>query len=177
MSRSQSERGATATVARKPPLTTSSTLAAPPCRLTIVVLTLVGLAVAACEPQPAEPAAPELPAPAPLSAVASVRQIMDAMVIPSSAAIWDVAREAPADDEAWSRLAHLAVQLAESGNLLLIGERAIDDEVWRQTAILLRDGGAQALAAIEARNVEGVVEAGNALIDSCEICHERHLAR
>ncbi len=110
-------------------------------------------------------------------AVASVMQIMDSMVIPTSADIWNVAREAPADEEAWEALARSAVLLAESGNLLLIGDRAKDDEVWRATAMQLVEGGAQALAAVEARDVEAVNESGNVLIDACEICHERHLPR
>ncbi|HVS15377.1 MAG TPA: hypothetical protein VMV46_15730 [Thermoanaerobaculia bacterium] len=127
----------------------------------------------------------ELPAPEPeasppgdasqLVAVASVRQLMDAMVITASAAVWDVGREAPADDEAWQELADAAVQLAESGNLLLVGERRRDDEVWRSTAEALRRGGAEALAAVEARDVDALLDAGNTLIDSCELCHERHL--
>jgi CTP synthase (UTP-ammonia lyase) len=108
-------------------------------------------------------------------AVASVRQLMDALVIPASAVIWDVGREAPANEQAWQAQASAAVQLAEAGNLLLIGDRLRPDDVWVSTAEALRDAGARALAAVEVRDVDGLLAAGNALVDSCELCHERHL--
>jgi cytochrome c553 len=137
------------------------------------------LACLACHeapaPEPEAAAAPPVVAAPETVPVATVQQLMDALVIPASATVWDVGREAPADEEAWGSLTNAAVQLAEAGNLLLLGERRRDDEVWLSTAAALREGGARALAAVEARDVDALLDAGNTLIDSCEICHESHL--
>ena len=107
-------------------------------------------------------------------ATASIRQIMEAMVIPTSDHIFNVGRQAPANDDEWTALLNSAVILAESGNLLLIGDRAKDD-TWVASSRALVEAGTMALKAAEKRNVDGVLEAGNLLIDSCQSCHEKHV--
>ena len=67
-----------------------------------------------------------------LKPVASVTQIMQAMVVPSSNALFDVPRNPPVDERGWAAVRNHAIVLAESGNLLLIGDRAQDSEVWTQ---------------------------------------------
>ena len=110
-------------------------------------------------------------------AVGNVTEIMKAMVIPSSNAIWNVGRNPPADDAAWEALKNYSVLLGESGNLLLIGGRAKDDEVWRSTSLTMVEAGAFALTAAKAKNVDGINDAGNLIVDACELCHERHWQR
>jgi cytochrome c556 len=110
-------------------------------------------------------------------AVGNVTEIMKAMVIPSSNAIWNVGRNPPADDAAWEVLKNQSVLLGESGNLLLIGGRAKDDEVWRSTSLTMVEAGALALTAAKAKNVDGINDAGNLIVDACELCHERHWQR
>ncbi len=112
-----------------------------------------------------------------LRAVASVREVMDVMVIPTSAALWNVAREAPADEEGWKELESMAILLAEAGNLMLMEGRRVDDDVWVETSQTMVDAGEDALVAARERDADGVIDAGNAVIDACEICHEKHLTR
>lgn len=111
------------------------------------------------------------------AAASSVTEIMKAMTIPGSNAVWDVGRNPPRDEAAWQALRNRAVLLAESGNLLLLGGRAKDDAVWRKTARMMAASGAAALRAAKARDADGVAAAGNLAVDACEMCHERHWQR
>ncbi len=99
------------------------------------------------------------------------------MTIPASNAIWNVGRNPPADEKAWEALKNHAVLLGESGNLLLIGSRAKDDAIWRKTSLMMIDAGAAALKAAKAQNTDGINEAGNRIVNACEMCHERHWQR
>ena len=109
--------------------------------------------------------------------VASVKQLMRAMIIPSSNALFNVARQAPKDDKEWAAVENNAVILGESGNLLMIGSRAKNTAVWMKSSQALVDAGAIALKAAEARNLDALVDAGNQIVDSCETCHEKHWDR
>ncbi len=109
--------------------------------------------------------------------VASVMQLMEAMVIPSSDALFNVGRQAPQNDDEWAAIRNHAIILAESGNLLMIGSRAKDEEAWMRMSQALVDAGAVALKAAEAKNVDAVLEAGNQIIDTCETCHASYLDR
>ena len=109
--------------------------------------------------------------------VASVTQIMQVMVVPPSNALFNVARQAPASEEEWAKLRSDAILLAESGNLLLMPGRSEDTDVWRNTSLAMVQAGEAALRAAEAQNAEGVIDAGNLVIDACETCHEKHWQR
>ena len=109
--------------------------------------------------------------------VANVTQIMQVMVVPPSNALFNVARQAPETDEEWRKLREGAILLAESGNLLLMPGRAEDTDVWRDTSLEMVEAGADALRAADAKDVDGLIEAGNRVIDACEVCHELHWQR
>lgn len=108
---------------------------------------------------------------------ASTTELMQAMIIPASSAIFDVPRNPPADDDGWTRLRDASVVLAESGTLLMRAGRAQDSEVWKSTSKELADAGEVALRAVRQRDVEALADVGNLLIDSCEVCHEKHWIR
>ena len=109
--------------------------------------------------------------------VATVTQLMQAMIIPASNALFNVPRQVPEDDAGWDAVRNQAVVLAESGNLLMIGDRAEDSEVWMATSGALTDAGEAALAAALARDVDAITSVGDRIIDACERCHEKHWIR
>ena len=109
--------------------------------------------------------------------VASVTELMKAMVIPASNALFNVPRQVPADDAAWEAVRNHAIVLAESGNLLLLEGRAEDSEVWKSTSVALVEAGEAALEAAKSRDVDAILEVGNQIIDACERCHEQHWIR
>jgi hypothetical protein len=105
----------------------------------------------------------------------------------------------PRTDEDWTTLRRHTLTLMEAGNLLLMpgrrvakpGEKAEDPRVDRHPeeieALIARDravwiahahelqaAAAATLAAIEARNVKALVEAGETLDLACETCHKTY---
>lgn len=104
--------------------------------------------------------------------VATVRQLHDAMITPSSDAIFDVGRAAPNNDTAWTEIRNRAVILAESGNLLMLGGRAKDSGEWAKLSRALVDAGAAALKAAETKNMDALLEVGDQLVPICEGCHK-----
>ena len=109
--------------------------------------------------------------------VATVTQLMQAMVIPASNALFNLPRQVPEDDQGWAEVQNSAVILAESGNLLMIGGRAEESAVWAETARALGEAGEAALKAAEAQDTEAISDVGNQIIDACERCHEKHWVR
>ena len=113
----------------------------------------------------------------PFKPVASVTQLMQAMVIPASNALFNAPRQPPQDDQQWTELTHHAIVLAESGNLLLIGNRAQPSDVWTETSRALAEAGEAALKAARAKDLDAITEVGNQIIEVCESCHEKHWVR
>ncbi len=107
--------------------------------------------------------------------VASVNQLMKAIVIPTSDAIFQVAMKAPETDEEWTAMQNNALTLAESGNLLMIGSRAKDQGDWIKAAQALVNAGTVAFKAAEAKNEDALIEAGDQVYATCEGCHSRYL--
>ena len=103
-------------------------------------------------------------------------EVMDAMVVPQSDALFAVGRTEPTTAAQWKALRLDAIVLMEAGRALTLAERSKgpDWDAWSQG---MAAAAAQAVNAIDARDVDGVLAAGNALIESCTGCHSRHLAR
>lgn len=117
----------------------------------------------------AAPAAPTF------KVVGPSRQIMLAMTIPSSDAVFGAAAEPPTTDEQWVTVERAALTLAESGNLLLMPGRAVDDGEWSRYSHMLVDTAAQAYAAAQAKGIDGVSDAGNLIYEACEGCHKKYM--
>ena len=108
----------------------------------------------------------------------------------------------PRTDDDWQALRRHAISLAEAGNLLLIpgrsvakpGEKAEDASVdlhpeeiealilenpsaWNERAHRLHDAAMSALKAIDARNLDEYIAAGETLDQACESCHKNYWYR
>jgi hypothetical protein len=131
---------------------------------TLPTLVLVAiLAGCASNPQPAPDA---------FMPIASVRQIMEAIIVPSSDRIWAAGSEAPESGEQWLQIEHAALALAESGNLLLIEGRAPTDEPeWIAQTVAMARGAQRAADAARNRNIDSLLTAGDAIYESCAGCH------
>src|SRR3954467_5227434 len=129
--------------------------------------------------------APPVSAAAPVAAspIATTKQIMTAIVRPTSDAIFQsvqsnvtakgVEEIQPHTDEEWALLGAQAAALAESGSLLMT-DRAIDRGDWIKMSQAMIDAGRQTLKAVDAKNPEAVLESGEAVNISCDTCHERY---
>jgi hypothetical protein len=127
------------------------------------------------------PAASETPAVTP---VATVKQIMRGIVAPAATVVFDsvstivsasgVEENQPRTDEEWATVASSAAALVESGNLLVMGDRAIDRGEWVKMSRALIDAGNAALKAAESKSPQGILDTGEAINTSCDNCHERY---
>ena len=104
--------------------------------------------------------------------VATVGQLHDAMINPSSDAIFEVGRAAPTNDAEWTDVRNAAVILAEASNLLMLQGRAVDNGLWMEMSREMLDAAVVALKATESQDLEQLMEAGGLIVTVCEACHE-----
>jgi cytochrome c556 len=94
--------------------------------------------------------------------------------------LWDVEQDgrAPKTDADWETVAEHAIQVAAAGPAISSGGTGATDGVWadsaswRNYAQQMSAAGVAALDAARARNLEAVVKANSALVQSCEACHK-----
>ena len=80
----------------------------------------------------------------------------------------------PKNDEEWEHVWAAAITIAESGNLLMIGDRGRDDE-WIRLAGRLVDVGMEAAEAGESKDPEKVLEVGERVYNVCVECHQKYI--
>ncbi len=99
------------------------------------------------------------------------------ITVPASNAVFGAAAETPANDAAWENIEASALAVAESGNLLLVPPRAVDEQEWRQYALALVEAGVRAAEAARAKDEEQISAAGDAMYEVCEQCHAKYLPK
>jgi hypothetical protein len=107
--------------------------------------------------------------------------------------------KAPRTDEDWAKVRHSAITLVEATNLLLMDGRRVarpgekaenpkvelgpeeiemvigqDRQAFINLAHALNDAGMAALKGIDAKDVKGLFEAGEAIDTACENCHLKY---
>lgn len=153
--------------------------------LVSVLLFVSGIGFVIAAGRTAKTAAPAAPAAPAVPTVATVMHVMRAMTMPNAAAVWDsvstivdergVTENQPRTDEEWAALEASAAVLAESANLMLSPDRAVDRGDWAKFAIALRDSSNTALAAARKKDPAGILEVGEVINQSCDGCHELYL--
>jgi len=142
----------------------------------------IGFIIASARTTQVEAAAPAA-APS-LPPVATVKQIMAGIVMPSAASIWDsvstivdakgVQDNQPRTDEEWARVGASAAALIESANLLTVGKRAVDQGDWVKMSRAMADAAQIALKATAEKKPEGILEAGEKINETCDNCHQKY---
>jgi len=123
-------------------------------------------------------------APVVVRPIASIKQIMNAIVGPGANAVFNAVSTTvtqkgieevfPRNDEEWAALGNSAAALAEAGNLMMVDGRAVDNGDWIKMSQALIDAGMQALKAVDAKSTEAVLVAGEKVNESCDNCHQRY---
>jgi hypothetical protein len=115
-------------------------------------------------------------------AVASIDEVMDAIVIPSSQALFDavvydngVLVQAPKTDDDWFRLRMHAMAVAEAGNLLQMPPRAKDAGDWQTMSRAMTDAAVKVAKAADAKDIDGVLATGGEMYATCVGCHRTYL--
>jgi hypothetical protein len=119
-----------------------------------------------------------------LPTIATVKQIMAGIVMPSAAKVWDsvstivskdgVQENVPRTDEEWAVVGASAAALIESANLLTVGTRAVDQGDWVKMAKAMADAAQIALKATTDKNPDGILAAGEKINETCDNCHQKY---
>jgi hypothetical protein len=107
----------------------------------------------------------------PFRPVATINEIMDAITLPYSDALLYIQRNPPKTDRDWQTLQLQALMLAESGNLLMMKDRAKNQGEWMKDARMLVDAGLAAVKATRAKDIDAVLALNSQIVDSCITCH------
>ena len=114
--------------------------------------------------------------------VASVDQVMDSIIIPSSQHIFDAVVydngqlvQEPKSDDDWYQLRMQAIAVAEAGNLLLMPPRLRNEAEWVKWSHALTDAAVRVEQAADARNVDLLLETGGEMYTACKQCHAKYL--
>jgi len=147
-----------------------------PTRLT-PTLSILAWAVQACA---------DAPEPPPFAAVADSKQLMLSVIEPAAEVYWDAVgvimdmqgtyEIRPGTSEEWESVENAAFVLAESGNLMLLEERAQGQAHWVAMARAMIDVGRRAVEAAQARDPDAVFEAGGDIYLVCTGCHAVYAA-
>ena len=141
----------------------------------------IGFIIASARTGQSEAAAPKGPTVTP---VATVKQILAGLPTPAAYVVFDSVatyvdskgglEKQPRTDEEWAAVGAGAAALIESANLLLMGNRPIDQGDWVTMTKAMADAGQTALKAAEAKNPEGILAAGETINQTCDTCHEKY---
>ena len=145
-----------------------------------IVVGFLGLIIAA-----AGAACAQQPEPPPFKPAASVLELMEGPIGHGAEVYWGsvstivdkdgIHENFPRTDEEWEQVWAAGVTIAESGNLLMIGDRAQDDGEWMRLSGALVDVGMEAAAAAEAKNPDLVLEIGERVYNVCTECHMKYI--
>jgi hypothetical protein len=118
----------------------------------------------------------------PLTPVASVKQLMNGLIDPAAMVVFGsvgttisaagTEQKTPKTDAEWEAVGTSAAVLIESGNLMLMGSRAVDGAEWTTQARALMAAGMAAVKATEARDASQLFDAGGAVYEACTNCHQ-----
>ena len=146
-----------------------------------VALFISGIGFVIAAGRTVQMAAPVEEAPV-ITPVASIRQICAGIMGPNATVVYSavgyivtadgVEETVPQNDEEWAAVANSAAALVESGNLFLMGDRAVDDGEWVTITRALIDAGTIAIEAAEAQDTEGILNIGADINVTCDNCHE-----
>jgi hypothetical protein len=148
----------------------------------LLFVTGIGFVIAGARSARAAPAA--VAADVPVAPVATVKQIMGGIVGPAAAVVFDsvstiadekgIVEHFPRTDQEWEVVGNSAAALIEAGNLLMLGNRAIDQGDWVTMSRAMMSAGQDVLKAVEAKDKDLVLDYGDAVNMSCDNCHQKY---
>ena len=148
----------------------------PAMRRSAWLLPLVLLSFGACSSAPPAPAMP------PFQTTANMKELMLNVLDPAVDTIWDAVgtimtlegtfEKAPSTDDEWAGVRAGAIQLAESGNLLMLPSRSSGSEEWIAQARALIEASNRAIKAIDAKDKDALFTIGGDIYDVCTNCHQ-----
>jgi hypothetical protein len=109
--------------------------------------------------------------------VGTISELMIDIIYPLSDELFYIMRAPPENDQQWSALRRSTLMLAESGNLLMMPGRAIQQDDWMAAAKRLIDVSTVAFEATKAQDLQAILDLSPELEASCRGCHEAYHPR
>ena len=119
----------------------------------------------------------------PFQTTANMKDLMLNVLDPAADGIWDSVgfimtpegtfEKVPTTDDEWAGVRAHAIQLAESGNLLMLPSRSGGSAEWITEAKALIDASNRAIKAIEAKDKAALFTIGGDIYDVCTNCHKQ----
>ena len=144
----------------------------------------IGFVIAGARSARGAPAAGAATADVQLAPVATVKQIMGGIVGPAAAVVFEsvstladekgIVEHFPRTDQEWEAVGNSAAALIEAGNLLMLGNRAIDQGDWVTMSRAMMSAGQDVLKAVAAKDKDLVLDYGDAVNMSCDNCHMKY---
>jgi cytochrome c556 len=107
--------------------------------------------------------------------VASTKQIMAGVQKPAMDSLNAMMKAGgPKDEKEWAQAQQNAALLAETGQLILMGARPKDQDVWIKTGTTLSESASAAAKAAEAKDLDAFKASLGAVAKSCRGCHTVH---
>ena len=103
--------------------------------------------------------------------------LMKAVVIPASNAVFAAAKAPPKSSREWAAVESGAAKLVDAGKKLADEAPAAGGANWIRLSKALADAAAVAGKAARAKNVDAVLDAGDALYTTCEDCHRQYVKK
>jgi hypothetical protein len=129
--------------------------------------------------------ASQAPPPPAFKTVTGTHEIMEGLIAPAADVVWKsvgtivtiegIEDIRPKDDVEWEVVEHSALGLAESANLLLMGNRLIDNEDWVKFSHEMSDTSVVAAKAAEAKDADALLVAGSQIYEACTACHMKYI--
>lgn len=126
---------------------------------------------------------PAPPAAIPFQTAVNMKDFMLNVVDPAADGIWEsvgtietregVFEKAPETDDDWAVVRMNAIQLAESGNLMMLPSRSSGNAEWVAESKALIDASMRAIKAAEAKDKAAVFTIGGDIYDVCTNCHKQ----
>jgi hypothetical protein len=110
----------------------------------------------------------------PMRRVGTMSELMVDFIYPASDAVFYIATRTPTTSEEWAVLQGQTLMLAESANLLMMPDRARDQDQWMRDALLMLEAAEAAYRAAKDRDVAGIEATSDALYESCITCHQHY---
>ncbi len=149
----------------------------------LLVICSLGLLLATCSDS-ADDGAAQVSAEVSFDTTLTMQELMLYVLEPAADGLWSTAgwvegrdgyRELyPTTDEGWEHVVASAAMVAESGNLLTLPGRALDNDAWTIYSEGLTQAGFRAMAAAVTRNKEDLFQAGADIYSVCSACHQAY---
>jgi len=125
------------------------------------------------------------PEPPPFKAIVETKDLMEDLMERQADIVWGatgsivtaegVEERRPKNEEEWVAVKAAAVNLTETGNLLMMPPRAQDAGQWMKNVQAMMAQGQKMIEAIDRRDTKAMFDVGSDLYDTCTNCHMHYM--